>query len=52
MNNIETEHCVVCNSDTKVEKNTDVEYRMFYLRGVGQLCRYCWRAIQETPDTC
>ena len=43
----ETESCVICQADTKVPRSIDVRYRLFYVEGVGQLCKYCWRATYE-----
>jgi hypothetical protein len=37
-----TEDCVICNNDTLIEKSTHVDYRFFYVNGVGQLCKECW----------
>jgi len=42
--NHETENCVICNVDTNVPKTIDIQYRLFYVEGSGQLCRECWNS--------
>jgi len=36
------ELCVSCNKPTKDLKDTDIESRLYYVRGAGQLCPECW----------
>jgi hypothetical protein len=43
----DTELCVYCQSDTKVPITLDIMNRMYYVTGVGQMCRDCW---DETYD--
>ena len=42
---METETCVVCNTDTGIPKNTHVNNRPFYIEGGGQLCGKCYNNI-------
>jgi recombinational DNA repair protein (RecF pathway) len=42
-----TEKCIICDVDTKIEKSTHIDYRYFYVEGVGQLCKECWEKISS-----
>ena len=42
-----TERCVICSADTLIDVRAEIDYRLFYVSGVGQLCRLCWRAVAE-----
>jgi len=39
------EKCVSCDKETKVDVNTHIDYRYYYVEGSGQLCRDCWEEI-------
>jgi len=39
------EICVTCGLNTHIDKNTDVNYRVFYVEGAGQLCQECYTNI-------
>jgi len=41
--NCDFEICVLCGKITDVPKCTPTEDRIGYKRGVGQLCKDCWR---------
>jgi uncharacterized protein with PIN domain len=41
----EFEHCTQCNSITKVRKDTQIEERVRYVEGSGQLCKVCYYEI-------
>lgn len=36
------DNCVLCESETKYSKNTNVNERYFYIEGCGQLCARCY----------
>jgi len=42
-----TEFCVLCNKDTGVPVNTDVEFRACYVDGAGQLCSHCYKRVYK-----
>lgn len=37
----EKETCVVCKKETQVPKDQHIDYRLYYVEGVGQLCHKC-----------
>jgi hypothetical protein len=37
----EIEKCVICKKETKYSKNTHINEREFYVKGIGQLCENC-----------
>ncbi len=37
------EACVLCNKQTNVRADTDINNRTYYIEGCGQLCRECYR---------
>ena len=39
------ELCVVCWKETEFDKDTPIELRQRYVRGVGQLCYDCWKEL-------
>lgn len=43
-----TEHCIFCTIDTGIPRTLDISERLYYVEGVGQMCRDCW---DETYDT-
>lgn len=44
---IKKENCVSCNKKTHVNEDVDIEFRDYYIRGVGQLCQECYIDIYE-----
>jgi len=47
-----TEKCVTCDVDTRVAVNRNVEFRPFYVIGVGQLCRDCYLKTVKSIMVC
>lgn len=43
----ETEKCVLCGTDTGIQKTVPVGTRNFYVGGAGQLCEHCYRETYE-----
>jgi hypothetical protein len=43
----DTELCIYCQIDTGVRVGLDISERLYYVTGVGQMCRDCW---DETYD--
>jgi NMD protein affecting ribosome stability and mRNA decay len=43
--NAEMERCVSCGKPTNYSKNTNIEYRLYYIEGAGQLCSDCYNII-------
>lgn len=41
-NTMATEACISCGCDTRINVNTNIESRMYYEVGVGQLCKRCF----------
>jgi len=39
------EKCVSCGVITDIHKNTDVNYRFYYVEGGGQLCKKCFDRV-------
>jgi len=37
----EKEKCVVCGAQTDVPKDMHIDFRKYYVEGVGQLCDKC-----------
>ncbi len=37
------EYCTLCWSKTNIQKHTPVQFRRYYVEGVGQLCPKCYR---------
>jgi|688.fasta_scaffold551518_2 hypothetical protein len=36
------EKCVVCDKETNMSKNLNIDHRQFYIEGAGQLCKTCY----------
>ncbi len=46
----EMESCVLCGKSTIYPKNMHIDYRMYYVEGVGQLCTECYEiTYNEKP---
>jgi hypothetical protein len=41
------EICVICGSETDIDINTHVDFRIGYVEGCGQLCRDCYTQSDE-----
>ncbi len=39
------ERCVCCHRRVGILKDTDIEFRPFYVEGVGQLCYGCYHEL-------
>jgi hypothetical protein len=39
----DTELCVICGVETKVPRTQDVDERLYYVPGAGQLCHDCYQ---------
>ena len=38
----EMEHCILCGVETHVPLDLHIDYRDYYIEGVGQLCYNCF----------
>lgn len=45
------EECISCKDVTGVPKALDVQKRLYYIEGVGQLCRDCWETLYPKKET-
>lgn len=41
----ENEKCIICNVDTQIPTDTYIDFRSYYVEGVGQLCLKCYRSL-------
>jgi hypothetical protein len=41
------EKCIVCEKETDVPKNLNVDYRLNYVDGAGQLCNSCYSNLDN-----
>jgi hypothetical protein len=39
------ERCVCCRRQVDIRKDTDIEFRPFYVEGAGQLCYDCYSEL-------
>ena len=39
--------CVMCNIETQYDEFEHIDFRYFYIEGVGQLCSECHNGIYE-----
>ena len=48
-----TEKCIVCNGPTQYKISDNIDYRLHYIEGAGQLCPDCFakeeKKITSTP---
>ncbi len=44
---ISFEKCIVCDKETNILKNLNVDYRQFYIKGAGQLCNSCYANLDN-----
>jgi recombinational DNA repair protein (RecF pathway) len=47
INKDEYEECVICHQLTEVKKDTEIDFRSFYIEGAGQLCEKCYHEIYK-----
>ncbi len=45
-NDIKTDKCILCGSDSGIPLNTPIENRINYISGCGQLCESCSNKIK------
>lgn len=45
--NDKVEKCVFCNTNTEYKLSTHVDFRNYYIEGVGQLCEICYKSIYK-----
>lgn len=45
MNEPKMEHCVLCKRQTNIPFDRPIDERLYYVEGVGQLCRDCAREL-------
>lgn len=43
--NVEMDSCIICKKPTIYPKDTNVDYRLYYIEGAGQLCPECYEII-------
>ena len=36
------ENCVLCNKELNIRKDLDINHRLYYIEGAGQLCKDCY----------
>jgi hypothetical protein len=39
------EKCILCGKETNEEMTTDINFRIYYVEGSGQLCKKCYDKI-------
>lgn len=44
------ESCVVCNGKTPVRRDTPVDKRALYVKGIGQVCYDCWHQVFSNAE--
>ena len=42
------DRCVRCKSETEYEEDVHIDFRYYYIEGVGQLCPKCHKEIYGT----
>jgi len=40
--NVVTDKCVLCKTDTNIPVDTHIHKRQYYVEGSGQLCKKCY----------
>ena len=46
----EMDKCVFCNKETEYPKSLNIDYRLHYIEGAGQLCKECYDKIYNIKD--
>ena len=44
------ENCISCKELTGTPKTLDIQKRLYYIEGAGQMCRDCWEALYPLPE--
>lgn len=47
---LELEHCVICKKITMYPRNMHIDYRQYYIEGVGQMCTECYEIIYDKKE--
>jgi hypothetical protein len=42
--------CISCREVTGIPKTLDIEKRLYYVPGAGQMCQDCWEALYLLPE--
>ena len=42
--------CVSCNAETEYDESVHIDFRYFYIEGVGQLCLECYNKLYEKKE--
>ena len=45
------EECISCKVVTGTPRTLDIQKRLYYINGAGQLCRDCWEALYPPKET-
>jgi hypothetical protein len=45
------EKCISCESETPYDFDTHIDYRSYYVEGLGQLCRTCFYEDSRSQTT-
>lgn len=40
------ELCVICGKESEIFQNEDIQQRLYYVEGVGQLCEECYLKLK------
>jgi len=38
--------CILCGKETEYDKDTHVDFRLYYIDGSGQLCKRCFNSLE------
>ena len=52
---MKTEKCVICGKEVAIEKDSDINFRPYYVEGAGQCCRECYNKVygkETVHDIC
>jgi hypothetical protein len=47
INESDYERCILCENLTDIRKDKDINERLFYIEGLGQLCEICYKELYE-----
>ena len=42
--------CVSCNAETEYDEFEHIDFRYFYIEGVGQLCQECYNKLYKKKE--
>jgi len=45
LNNPIYENCILCKNECPEKINTDINNRLYYIEGAGQLCNFCYKDL-------